>query len=394
MMVIFKDILVAGGGIAGVAAAVAAARTGCSVVLIERENLLGGTGRLGMLGTICGLYPNGGEVAGRALNGGITQELIAGLSARAPRLLPVKVGKVFVLPYAPADLQHELQSLCSAERSLEVITGSAVVSANVESGTISKVVILKDDREQNYIPEVVIDCTGDGELSCMAGAGFDEAPSEQRQLGGYVVSVRGIANQDDSFPIKVPFLVARGVEAGKLPLLLRFTVFSRGDTPDAGYLKINIQVLPELSAETLYGAAEQLLAYLAQELADFSDAFIDRTSDRVMPREGRRIIGEYMLTAEDVLSCRKFDDGLVRGAWPIELWEPHKGVSYRYPADGDYYEVPLRCLKAKGFTNLFMAGRCISASREALGSTRVMGCCLALGEQAGIAAALLCRGGV
>jgi hypothetical protein len=100
-----------------------------------------------------------------------------------------------------------------------------------------------------------------------------------------------------------------------------------------------------------------------------------------------------MLTEEDVLTARKFPDAIVRNAWPVELWDRSKGTLYRYVPRGDYYEIPFRCITVKGISNLLTAGRCISVSHAALGSTRVMGTCMALGDQAGRAAAYYVRNG-
>jgi len=106
------------------------------------------------------------------------------------------------------------------------------------------------------------------------------------------------------------------------------------------------------------------------------------------------VIGRYELTREDVLSGRKFEDAVARGSWPIELWkEGRPGATYEYLEDGQSYDIPLRCLQAQDLGNLFVAGRCLSASHEALGSARVIGTCLATGEAAGRAAAARRRGG-
>ena len=100
------------------------------------------------------------------------------------------------------------------------------------------------------------------------------------------------------------------------------------------------------------------------------------------------MIGRYRLTREDVLTGRKFEDGVVRAGWPIELWEDGcLGASYEYLDDGETYDIPLRCLQSSDVDNLFVTGRCMSASHEALGSARVIGTCLAMGEAAGLAAA-------
>jgi hypothetical protein len=128
-------------------------------------------------------------------------------------------------------------------------------------------------------------------------------------------------------------------------------------------------------------------------LPAFQGASILEASQGVLDREGRRIRGGYVLTEEDVLSARKFPDGVVKNAWPIELWDRKKGTVYKYVPADDYYEIPFRCLTVKGFSNLLTAGRCISVTHEALGSTRVMGTCMALGDAAGRAAAMLAKNG-
>jgi hypothetical protein len=122
--------------------------------------------------------------------------------------------------------------------------------------------------------------------------------------------------------------------------------------------------------------------------APFARAFLSHTAPQVGVRESRRVIGRYQLTREDVLTGRKFEDGVVRAGWPIELWEDGcLGASYEYLDDGETYDIPLRSLQARDVDNLFVAGRCMSASREALGSARVIGTCLAMGEATGVSAA-------
>jgi hypothetical protein len=139
--------------------------------------------------------------------------------------------------------------------------------------------------------------------------------------------------------------------------------------------------------------SQALLAYLGQAVPAFRNTRITDMSLKTLDREGRRIIGDYILTEEDIVAARKFPDAIVRNAWPIELWDPAKGTLYKYVPRGDYYEIPFRCITVRGISNLLTAGRCISVSHAALGSTRVMGTCMALGEQAGLAAAHFIRNG-
>lgn len=373
---------------AGVAAALAAARAGCWTTLIEREETLGGTATRGLLGTICGLYRQSGT--DELLNGGILTEIVAALGARTPHGVIRRIGKVSVLQYRPHDLQEILAQLCSREENLTIRTGATVVAAAAESGRVTRVAVRTEENELIYQPRAVVDASGNGDLAALAGAGFELSPSQERQLGGLTILLDGVG-EDESLGIRVPLVVARGIGAGHLPQFLRLTTFSQGLLPAEGRLKISLPDSTTLGAGEIAELAKQLVHLLSQELPAFSRAIITATPEHISPREGRRITGEYRLTADDILAGRKFSDGVVKGAWPMEIWEPGRGASYRYPPDGDHYDIPLRCLTVRGFTNLFTAGRCISVSHDALGSTRVIGCCVPLGEQAGLAGARLCR---
>jgi hypothetical protein len=129
--------------------------------------------------------------------------------------------------------------------------------------------------------------------------------------------------------------------------------------------------------------AQRVHRYLREVLPELRSSRLVERSPRVVEREGQRIVGGYTLTEEDVLSARKFPDGAVKSAWPIELWSQERGLRFKYLPDGEHYEIPLRCLKVAAIENAWAAGRCISATHLAHASTRAMGTCLSLGETAG-----------
>ncbi len=380
------DLLVVGGGVAGVAAALAASRCGLKVALVEKEHSLGGTATLSLSATICGLFRNSGQEPGEFLNEGIAAEIAATLGKMAPAKSVRRAGRVFVLPYASGELQTLLESLCAKEENLDVYLGAAAVALAVNEGAVDSVTVSAAGKTIMFAPSAVVDASGSGEVACLAGARFELAPATQLQLAGFTAKIGGLQGMDDSLAIKVPFVVAKGIEAGSIAAALRYTVFSPGELAGEGLLKVNIPDDPMADSAVLAAAVAVLVDRLAAELPEFSRAFIAASSGRSFSREGRRILGSYLLTADDVRSARKFPDAVVKGAWPMEIWSGERGVSYRYPPDNDYYEIPAGCIKARDFTNLFMAGRCISVSHEALGSTRVIGTCIALGEQAGLAA--------
>lgn len=388
------DVLIAGGGVAGCCAAIAAARSGARTILVERHAYLGGSGYAGMFQHICGLYLNGDAYPDETLNDGLSDEIAGLLRQKVPEKSVQKIGQVYVLPYAPDDLRHVLDALCAAETDLTVLRNTLVSGVDVESWNIRGVTVEGAGGAQTISAATYVDCTGNGDVAAMAGAEYELSPASERQLAGFSIRISGLDSDDGLLPIKVPYCCSQAVEQGVLPPPMKFTTFSYGDAPDQGLIKMSLggEDTPERDAHALEDA-QALFAYLRQALPHFRGAQISCSSLKALEREGRRVIGGYTLTEQDVLSARKFPDAIVRNAWPIELWDRTKGTIYRYLPRGEYYEIPFRCISVKGITNLLTAGRCISVSHAALGSTRVMGTCMALGEQAGRAAAQYVRNG-
>lgn len=388
------DVLVIGGGTAGTAAAVAAARGGGRTVLVEKERFLGGTGYAGLLQHICGLYLNSEAMPAETLDAGIPREIEQELLRRAPNRSIKKIGRVYVLPYSREELQSILRELCSAEQNLDLYDDTAAVSVETGENSIKTVTLQRGRSKYPIIPKIVIDCSGSGVFAALAGASFDLSAQTERQFAGYIIKIAGLKNVDENLSIKVPYHLAAAVKQERFDPSVRFTVFSAGEVPGEGYCKLSIdgEDGPERDEQARKHGVE-VHRYLSSVLPEFSDSSITGASFKVLDREGRRIRGEYTLTKEDVQSAAKFPDGVVRNAWPIELWDRSKGTVYKYVPRGDYYEIPFRCMKVMGIANLLTAGRCISVTREALGSTRVMGTCMALGEQAGKAAAYWVKNG-
>jgi hypothetical protein len=382
------EVLIVGGGVAGIAASIKAAREGASTVLIEKNSFPGGTGITGLHRFICGLYANTKDVPDKILNEGIASEICFMLQELAPEKTPLRMGKVYVLPFATSNLMSVLRSLSEKEKRLDIYYNTRAVSAKTENNTIVSVTIQKLNKKFNIIPRVVIDCSGDGVIIKLSGARYRTTPPDQRQLSGYTFRVKGLKDVNDIPAVKVPYYLTKAVEQKKMPFYLKYTTFTAGDTKDEGYCRLNIPPAGIMEREKQAKKdALSVQTYLAKVLPAFNKSYIVEMSPEVVDREGPCLYGEYTLTADDVINARKFSDGIVKSAWPIELWDQQKGVIYRYISPGDNYEIPLRCLISKDISNLYCAGRCISVTHEALGSTRVMGACLALGERAGYEAA-------
>ena len=382
------DILVAGGGVAGVPAAVAAARAGARVVLVEKSDTLGGAGVTALHRHICGLYLNGPAEPAETLNAGLTREIVSGLKARSPASQPLQMGRVWVLPFEAAHLRAVYESLSRAEPNLTVFFSSTVESVACDGERISAVNIRTPEAAAAIHPAAVVDATGSGEIIRLSGALFELAPMSERQLGGCTIHLDGIAGDREFLGVKIARELSRlpDAETRDLPSFAAFTI---GSAADDGFCKFSLPPAPDApDSFPLDERLGRLHALLAFRLPELARSRILARSPR-MEREGIRLAGRWELDEASLLAARKFPDGVVRSAWPMEFWG-HSAAAprYAYPPDGNYAEIPRRCLRSRGIVNLFAGGRCLSASSRALASIRVMGTCMASGDAAGCEAAL------
>jgi hypothetical protein len=135
------------------------------------------------------------------------------------------------------------------------------------------------------------------------------------------------------------------------------------------------------------------MTFLKAEIPGFSGAFLSDTAVQVGIRDTRRIVGRYVLTGEDVLSCRSFDDAVCLSSWPMEIWENGKEPRMVFLPEGGFYGIPFRCLLTREIANLMVTGRAISMDHRAFASARVMGPCFAEGQAAGIACSIALSSG-
>ncbi|MBU1054560.1 MAG: FAD-dependent oxidoreductase [Proteobacteria bacterium] len=386
-MAISCDILVVGAGVAGVSAAIKAAREGANTLLIEKDTFPGGIPVNVMHKYICGLYSSDLHAPAATLNGGIAEEICIELEKLTPGTKAIRIGKVYVFPFVTKNLVKVFKHLTEKQTGLKVFYETKINSAITDQSNIKCVIAKQLNEEIKIFPQVVIDCSGDGEVIRLSGANYEISTSDERQLAGFCFKIKGIKNQSEEISIKVPYYIFRAVTENELPPYLKYTKYYSGKNDDEGFCLINIPLKSGFEeTQDIQNIAVKVHNIISDSIVSFKDSYIAEMSSAIVEREGLRMNGQYMLTKEDVLSARKFPDGILKNAWPIELWDQDKGPTYQYIKTGDYYEIPLRCLKSINIKNLYGAGRCISVSHEALGSTRVMGTCISIGEQAGLAA--------
>jgi FAD dependent oxidoreductase len=275
---------------------------------------------------------------------------------------------------------------------------------NARAGRVESLRIATWERTIELGARVVVDASGDAAVAYAAGAATEMAPTSVRQLPSLVFALQQVEGEALGPGPRMTLLRAlvAAEREGRLPG--GASNLTLGPSPQPGEFigKLALSGIADQISDRrdLLTVAEQegrrrLLAVteFLKTFPAFARAFVCHTATQVGVRESRRVIGRYQLTREDVLSARRFEDAVARASWPIELWEDGQlGATYEYLDDHRSYDIPLRSLQVRDMTNLFVAGRCMSATHEALGSARVIGTCLATGAAVGSAAARLADG--
>jgi hypothetical protein len=397
------DVIVVGGGSAGTAAAITAARAGLRTILVEDFPFLGGMSTGGSVGTFCGFYhrERGGDLA--RIVGGFAVEVMSRLAARGDCYGPVPFKTTGAVPYVPWGLKILYDTMARAEPRLTVLLHTRFLQALTRDGTIEAVTVATRSGRVVLRAPYFIDATGDAALALAAGA-----PVERDETLQYPSMMFYMEHVDLERALPHLFdlndLIERHVVAADLPRRSGNVIpTGRPGEVLVAMSRVSIDGRPvdgadaaELTLGEMLGReqAERCGVFLREHMPGFEQAFVADAAARLGIRETRRIKGRYALTADDVLGGRRFDDGICRAAWPIELHVAGGLTEWRFLDDGLWYTIPYRCLVPEVVSNLLVAGRCLSASREGFASARVIGPCLAEGQAAATAIALADRPGV
>jgi len=391
-------VVVLGGGAAGIAAAVAASRAGLKVILIERNSFLGGKATAAEVGTICGLYKFSKNEKAEWLVKGFAKEFAEKLQSQSKTSSMHGPEGLHYLPY-DIEVFKKISVELLNEHKVVVYFNAVLKDVQIEQDKIISVSVIASGDPITIQVRSVIDCSGDSIIS--QAADLPLLKSEHYQAAAQVFTLKGVSeNNEAKLGMIIMKALRSAIDEGVLADFYDRVYIVQGSLKNnCVSLKIGIPLavtyapgnLQELKTVAL-SFVENLAQFLISNVAAFKNASIQHIAPEPGIRVGPRSTGKYLLTEEDVLSCKKFDDAIANSGWPIEEWELNKRVKMRYFNFDDFYQVPVGCLRSGSIQNLFMAGRNISATDAAIASARVMGICLQTGYAAGCLAAASASG--
>jgi hypothetical protein len=403
------EVAVLGGGPAGIAAAVAAARAGRRTLLIERYGFLGGMGTAAGVTNFCGLHANVQGEMHRVVQG-VASELLGRIDRigglNAPHLV---LGKILAQAYDTAAYKIAADDLLAAHK-VDILfhaLGAGVVMHDEQR--INAVMVETKSGRQAVRAEIFIDCSGDGDLAAWAGAPFEVGDANGHML--YPSMMFRLNNIDPArageawrtIPQLMDEALAKGTHAfprkgaivrpqkSQIEWRVNFTQLKRADGSAINGLEPDDLTRGEIDGRR---QAVQAFEFLRTTVPGFEKSYIVDLPPQLGIRETRRVIGGYQLSGEDVLSCASFEDSIGVNGWPIE---DHVAgdVVFKFPPIPEsrgFNELPYRMLVPQRVDNLLMAGRCASMTHDGQSAARVSGACFVMGEAVGLAASLALSG--
>jgi hypothetical protein len=387
---IATDVLVIGGGSAGVAAANSAATHGADVILIEKNGFLGGMATAAYVGTICGLYPRSHRDETNYIVDGFMKDFGEELSHRS-RSKP-KIGQhgLKFLPYDRMSFMTLCDDILSAAKA-RVLFHVSLNRVHAENKRITGVEVITDKGPLGINAKSVIDTSGHTAVGYL----IDEIKlieSTSYQAGAFVFGLNRIKLENEMhLNLHIIKALKMGVDSGTLADDKSWISLIPGSLKNGNaLLKLSIpfdlhEGILAVSQAEQYARNKVLstVAFLKNAVLPLAQSEISMMAPAIGIRTGPRYQGKYCLTEAEVLSCKKNENSAARGVWPIEYWKPGEPVHMTYFEEDDYYDIPADCLRCDEMENLFFAGRHISSDEPSIASARVIGTCLQMGESAG-----------
>lgn len=414
------DVLVVGGGPAGIGASMGAARAGAKVILVERYGFLGGAATAQLVNPFMSAHTQesllraGGKATMYPVDHGQGERIIKGLLLELSKRLIEKNGAIepsfetgYVMPFDPETLKIVLMDMAD-NAGVDVLLHS-FASTYIPDKEYPAVVFETKSGPVVIKAKCIVDCTGDGDIAAMAGAPFEVGRDIDGLVQPMTLYFRMAGFEKEPFFEYIKAhpeqwygvfglwdLIKRASREGLLELpredLLMFT------TPHPHEVSVNSTRVIKVLGTDVWDLSKaewesrrqmwQVAQFLSSYVPGFEDAYPVQTGVQVGIRESRRIMGDYKITGEDIIEARKFPDCIARCSYPLDIHNPlGKGTRIERLPPGEAYDIPLRALLPINCDRLLVAGRCISGTHEAHSSYRIMPEALATGQAAGVTAA-------
>ncbi len=411
------NVVVVGGGPAGIGAAFSAAKLGLSTAIIERHNMLGGNWTAGYVLSILGIYTYSGKTK---IVGGIADDVIEQLKKN--KGTNGRVGNF--IPFRPDEMKLTLNEI-TEKLNIKSYYSALVNSVDIEDNVIKSIEFIGKNGANKINGDVFIDASGDADLAYISHTGVMIGNGREKIHQEATLPFR-IANIDESkvrkhaneYPDEITITFDDQGKLSRIRILQKlavkaikeknlylphsnneflFNTCKQGEfVCNATHVNVTNFADSKIIAEEIENARKQVLSslnFLIKNIEGFENAYLIDSAPYIGLRETRRAIGEYILKKEEVLNNARFDDKIARCGHPIEIHDSKKGVYYIHSNKGDdsYYEIPYRAIVIKDIKNAFVIGRCLSAEFEAQASARVSGTAMAMGQAAATAAYLMIK---
>lgn len=413
------DVIVAGGGPSGAIAAIAASRQGAKVLLIEKNGYLGGMNTAAMVCPLMTFHAGEKQIV-KGIAEEIVQELISMNASLGHICDPLGVVST-ITPIEPEVLKFVYFKILEKEENIEVLLHSVISAADCENGAVKSITVINKSGQSKFSAKTFIDATGDGDVAKFCKADYDEGrPGDGLSQPMTLMFKLGNVNFDkiydyiDKNPEQFILnkdcdyrkylavsgffnLVKQAKEKGDLNLSRDRVLFFQGI--NQGEIFVNMsRILKYKGTDTedltksemeAHKQITDIICFMKKYLPGFEETFLIQSASVTGVRESRRFQGNYTLTIDDVLGGKVHKDSVAVCAFPIDIHDPSGGnLNWVKQSVENCYDIPFRTMTPKKLKNLLVTGRCISATHEAMASSRITATAMALGEAAGIAAAI------